>query len=620
MESLTGGGLAPAETKGAAEGLDFVVSARKYRPETFDTVVGQQAITVTLKNAIRNGHLAQAFLFCGPRGVGKTTCARILARTINCMNPGTDLEPCGECESCRGFKNNASQNIYELDAASNRSVDAMRALVEQVRIPPQVGKYKVYIIDEVHMLTSEAFNAFLKTLEEPPAYAKFILATTEKNKIIPTILSRCQIFDFKRIGVEDIVNHLAGICRKENIAFEEEALQVIARKADGGLRDALSMFDQIVSFSGNSLGYKQVISMLNILDYETYFEMSGYFLAGDVPACLDLFNKVLENGFDGHVFVDGLGSHMRSLLLMQDARTAHLLESSPLLRERYREQTTKCSIAQLLQALEYCSRCDLQYRESNNKRLLVEMLLLQLVRVFAPVSLGARGGEAPASSPGEPQARPQGEVEPARNPPVFSRPQAGVASTAPEPAAPVPPVTGNPLDVSSQAPANPSVPAASPRPVFQAPKKLTSMGSIKALSTQTQAVRVPVTAGPEDVPVTAESFMKEWERQLEQVRTTHPSLHSILIAASPRWQEDGKILLQVSNQSSRTEVERHSADFLARLRAALRNRNMEFSFQLDANKETVAKPYAPNEKYAELVKLNPEIRNFKESLRLELEF
>ncbi|MDE5609459.1 MAG: DNA polymerase III subunit gamma/tau, partial [Bacteroidales bacterium] len=373
---------------------DFVVSARKYRPDTFGTVIGQKAITETLKNSIRNGHLAQSFLFCGPRGVGKTTCARILARTINCTNPGPDMEPCGECDSCKGFLHNASQNIYELDAASNRNVEAMRALVEQVRIPPQVGKYKVYIIDEVHMLTSEAFNAFLKTLEEPPAYAKFILATTEKNKIIPTILSRCQIFDFKRITIDDMVEHLKHICEKENIAFEEEALRVVAQKADGGLRDALSMFDQIVSFSGNSITYKQTISMLNILDYETYFEMFGYFLQGNVPGALNLFNQVLENGFDGQTFVGGLSRHLRSLLMMKETQTEALVESSPRLRQRYKEQSEACSLVQLLSALEYGNQCDLQYRNSNHKRLLVEILLLQMVRIFKAEALQAKGGEA----------------------------------------------------------------------------------------------------------------------------------------------------------------------------------------------------------------------------------
>lgn len=568
---------------------DFVVSARKYRPDTFDTVVGQQAITTTLKNSIKNGHLAQAFLFCGPRGVGKTTCARILARTINCMNPGPDLEPCGECESCRGFKNNASQNIYELDAASNRSVDAMRALVEQVRIPPQVGKYKVYIIDEVHMLTSEAFNAFLKTLEEPPAYAKFILATTEKNKILPTILSRCQIFDFKRIGVEDIVNHLKSICQKENIGCEEDALRVIAQKADGGLRDALSMFDQMVSFSGNSLTYKQVISMLNILDYETYFEMFGYFQSGDVPSSLDLFNKVLENGFDGHVFADGLSSHLRSLLLMQDARTAELLESSPQLRDRYREQTSRCSIAQLLQALELCNQCDLQYRESNNKRLLVEMLLLQLVRVFAPASLGARGGEAPAPAVGEPVAPPVKAAETVKASPV----------------------------AAEQSTATPAAPQAGFRPSHG----LTSLGSLKNLSLQVETAPVPEKNEPEaDRPLEAASFAEVWQRYLEKIKESRPSLYSILVSSAPEPEADGRVVLHVANQSLQEALEKDALEVLSYLRSELKNGKIDFIYHIDENRELAAKPYTPNEKFMQMVNNNPELKNFKETLHLELEF
>ena len=580
---------------------DFVVSARKYRPDTFDTVVGQHAITTTLKNAIKNGHLAQAFLFCGPRGVGKTTCARILARTINCMNPGPDLEPCGECESCRGFKNNASQNIYELDAASNRSVDAMRALVEQVRIPPQVGKYKVYIIDEVHMLTSEAFNAFLKTLEEPPAYAKFILATTEKNKILATILSRCQIFDFKRIGVEDIVNHLKAICQKENIACEEDALRVIAQKADGGLRDALSMFDQMVSFSGNSLTYKQVISMLNILDYETYFEMFGYFQKGDVSACLNLFNTVLENGFDGHVFADGLSTHLRSLLLMQDARTAELLESSPQLRERYREQTSPCSIAQLLQALELCNQCDLQYRESNNKRLLVEMLLLQLVRLFAPAALGARGGEAPVVPMGEPEAQPVKEAEAVKN--IPAAPVAPAATPAePKPATP-PQAT----------------PEQMPQAAFRPARGLTSVGSLKNLSLQVEATPVQEPTPQADEPVQAESFVQVWQGYLEKIKDNRPSLYAILSTSSPESSPEGRILLHMANQSSRDTIEKDSLEVLSYLRTELKNKNITFDYHIDENREFVAKPYTANEKFAQMVKTNAELKHFKETLHLNLD-
>ena len=307
---------------------NFVVSARKYRPVTFDSVVGQKSITSTLQNAIRTNTLTQAFLFCGPRGVGKTTCARIMAKTINCMNPTPDMEACDQCESCRSFNNSNSFNIYELDAASNNTVEDIRNLVDQVRIPPQLGKYKVYIIDEVHMLSQAAFNAFLKTLEEPPAYAKFILATTEKRKILPTILSRCQIFDFKRITVDDIRLHLQNIAIKENITAEEEALNIIAQKADGALRDALSIFDQMVSFSGNNITYKDVIANLNVLDYEYYFRVVDYILAKDNNSILLLLNDVVEKGFDIQHFIQGFASHLRNLLLGKDTRVIDLMEVS----------------------------------------------------------------------------------------------------------------------------------------------------------------------------------------------------------------------------------------------------------------------------------------------------
>ena len=360
---------------------NFVVSARKYRPITFDSVVGQKAITSTLQNAIRTNTLAQAFLFCGPRGVGKTTCARIMAKTINCMNPTADMEACDECESCRSFNNSNSFNIYELDAASNNSVDDIRNLVDQVRIPPQVGKYKVYIIDEVHMLSQAAFNAFLKTLEEPPAYAKFILATTEKHKIIPTILSRCQIFDFKRITVDDISKHLQNIAVKEGIVAEEEALNIVAQKADGALRDALSIFDQMVSFSGKNITYKDVINNLNVLDYEYYFKVVDYILNKDNNSILLLLNNVVENGFDIQHFVQGLASHLRNLLLGKDARLVDLMEVSRQLKDRYIEQAQRCSQYFLLKTLDLANQCDLNFRNSNNKRLHLEICLMKMCYV-----------------------------------------------------------------------------------------------------------------------------------------------------------------------------------------------------------------------------------------------
>jgi len=362
---------------------NFVVSARKYRPVTFDSVVGQESITSTLKNAIRHKVLAQAFLFCGPRGVGKTTCARILAKTINCLNPVNQVEACNECESCLSFNRSASFNIHELDAASNNSVEDIRNLVEQVRIPPQVGKYKVYIIDEVHMLSASAFNAFLKTLEEPPDYAKFILATTEKHKIIPTILSRCQIFDFRRIGVKDIADYLAYVAKQEGVNAEDEALHVIAQKADGAMRDALSFFDQLVSFAGDNLTYATVTEHLNILDHTYYFKIMDQVLRQDTTNILLTINEIIDRGFDGQHFLIGFGEHLRNLLVSKDPATVRLMEVSANVQERYLEQSTRCSPVLLLKALEIHNQHDLNYRTSNNKRLQIELCLLQICTTAA---------------------------------------------------------------------------------------------------------------------------------------------------------------------------------------------------------------------------------------------
>ena len=360
---------------------NYIVSARKYRPSTFESVVGQRALTTTLKNAIATQKLAHAYLFCGPRGVGKTTCARIFAKTINCMTPTADGEACNQCESCVAFNEQRSYNIHELDAASNNSVDDIRQLVEQVRIPPQIGKYKVYIIDEVHMLSASAFNAFLKTLEEPPRHAIFILATTEKHKILPTILSRCQIYDFNRISVEDTVNHLSYVASKEAITAEPEALNVIALKADGGMRDALSIFDQVVSFTGGNITYKSVIDNLNVLDYEYYFRLTDCFLENKVSDTLLLFNDVLNKGFDGSHFITGLSSHFRDLLVAKDAVTLPLLEVGASIRQRYQEQAQKCPLPFLYRAMKLCNECDLNYRISKNKRLLVELTLIQVAQL-----------------------------------------------------------------------------------------------------------------------------------------------------------------------------------------------------------------------------------------------
>lgn len=383
---------------------NFIVSARKYRPVTFDSVVGQASITNTLKNAIRNNHLAQAFLFCGPRGVGKTTCARILAKTINCENVNDSIEACDSCESCTSFNTSHSFNIHELDAASNNTVDDIRSLIEQVRIAPQVGKYNIYIIDEVHMLSLSAFNAFLKTLEEPPSYAIFILATTSKQKIIPTILSRCQIFDFNRISILDISNHLAAVAKNEKIEAEQDALHVIAQKADGSLRDALSIFDQIVSFTGNEITYKAVIENLNILDYDYYFKITDVIFQHNIPSSLLVFDEILERGFDGHNFITGLSEHLRNLLVCKDKEMIQLLQVGDNIKEKYLDQSNSCSQNDLLAALDIANKCDISYVNNVNKRLAVELALMQLC------SLGMSSkelveGQPPFMNP------PKGEVQ-----------------------------------------------------------------------------------------------------------------------------------------------------------------------------------------------------------------
>jgi len=362
---------------------DYIVSARKYRPLTFKSVIGQKALTTTLKNAIKSAKIAHAYLFCGPRGVGKTSCARIFAKTINCFNLSSDGEPCNACESCLSFNEQRSFNIHELDAASNNSVDDIRSLTEQVRIPPQIGKYKIYIIDEVHMLTQQAFNAFLKTLEEPPYYAIFVLATTEKQKILPTILSRCQTYDFARITTDDMVEHLQYVASVENISVETEALNVIAQKADGSMRDALSVFDQLVSFTGGNITYHGVIDNLNVLDYDYYFRFTEAILLGDVRTCLLILNEILEKGFDGQHFINGLASHLRNLLVCKDEATLVLFEVGAALREKYKTTAKKCSDKLLFKAIALANQCDLDYRYSRNKRLLVELTLIQICQLTA---------------------------------------------------------------------------------------------------------------------------------------------------------------------------------------------------------------------------------------------
>lgn len=399
---------------------NYIVSARKYRPTTFDSVVGQRALTTTLKNAIATGKLAHAYLFCGPRGVGKTTCARIFAKTINCLSPTPHGEACNQCESCKAFNEQRSYNIHELDAASNNSVEDIRTLIDQVRIPPQIGRYKVYIIDEVHMLSQSAFNAFLKTLEEPPHHAIFILATTEKHKILPTILSRCQIYDFNRINIQDTIAHLQYVAEKEGIQAEPEALNVIAQKADGGMRDALSIFDQVSSFTAGNITYQRTIENLNVLDYEYYFRLVDHFLDNKVPDCMVLLNEILHKGFDAHHFMLGLASHFRDLLVSKDAVTLPLLEVGAKTRERYQQQAQKCEQKFLYRAMKLCNDCDLSYRTSKNKRLLVELTLIQCAQLTLPDADDLIGGRSPKT-----RLKPLFKLHVLQNSTKQSQPQAG---------------------------------------------------------------------------------------------------------------------------------------------------------------------------------------------------
>ncbi|MDR0763478.1 MAG: DNA polymerase III subunit gamma/tau [Bacteroidales bacterium] len=600
---------------------NFVVSARKYRPGTFDSVVGQSAITNTLKNAIKNNHIGQSFLFCGPRGVGKTTCARIFAKTINCEHPTSEMDPCGHCDSCLASEKNASFNIYELDAASNRNVESMRHLIEQVRIPPQMGKYSVYIIDEVHMLTTEAFNTFLKTLEEPPAYAKFILATTEKNKIIPTILSRCQIFDFRRIGISDIVHQLSSIANAEGITADEEALRIIAQKADGGMRDALSMFDQIVSFSGKTLTYAQVISMLNILDYEYYFKICGEFFGGTEAATLNLLNEIWENGFDPQDFLSGLSHHLRNLLIMQDALTIPLLESSEELRNRYAEQAKKSTVPLLLRALDLCAQCDLNYRASNHKRLLVEILLLQLCELLGGKTVAVQPvTPPPAASSVAPDAvntsavanSPTAANETPASTPAHTSDIAGASANTP---------TASTLaDVSANAPSTQSTPSrpASPPTQQQAPPKDTFI-SLQSMAEQAKSQTSTSTK------IINQQFMqrdldREWKIILTEVKTESPSFHSILANAKPVIRENTAIEIIAENDIQEKEITNKIKEIRESIRQKLQNDLIEITVSaaaVQAPKER--RPYTAKEKFDALNKTNPQLQNFKNELDLEIE-
>jgi DNA polymerase-3 subunit gamma/tau len=599
---------------------NFIVSARKYRPVTFESVVGQQHITNTLKNAIKNNQLAQAFLFCGPRGVGKTTCARILAKTINCENLQPNGEACGVCNSCQSFQNGNSFNVHELDAASNNSVDDIRSLIEQVRIPPQAVRYKIYIIDEVHMLSQAAFNAFLKTLEEPPHYAIFILATTEKHKILPTILSRCQIFDFNRIRVEDMAVHLASIAQKENISYETDGLHIIAQKADGGLRDALSMFDQIVSFSGGNVTYRSVIDNLNILDYDYYFNITDRLLNEDNAKTLLLFDEILSRGFDGAHFISGLSEHLRNLLVSKDQATLKLLEVSEGIKSKYLQQSQASTVSFLLSAMNIANQCDLSYKLSKNQRLQVELALLKMCNLQSVFNLTVT--------------------------PLTAMPTEGQLKKKPESAA-ITPQTDQTASaqspVLSHTPASAAIPL---QPIVQAGVKeivkeeraerpKIAMPNIQA--TSSTLVKIP---SLKDVGKTKEAMLEEEDPYIKgDARNdyTHDQLLKCWSDYAARMKADGKknILtiftsnppkplgpdvyeVLVENKVQENVFRDERPNLLNFLRTTLKNFDIEINVRID-EVAVVKRPYTASEKFHHMAAKNPALAELKTKFNLDFD-
>ncbi len=558
---------------------NFIVSARKYRPATFDTVVGQAAITTTLKNAIKNKHLAQSYLFCGPRGVGKTTCARILAKTINCSNLDANTEACNVCESCVSFNNNQTLNIFELDAASNNSVEDIRGLVEQVRFAPHQGKYKIYIIDEVHMLSNAAFNAFLKTLEEPPSYAIFILATTEKHKIIPTILSRCQIFDFNRITVEDIAKHLSFVANAEHINAEPDALHIIAQKADGALRDALSIFDQIVSFAGNNISYKAAIENLNILDYDYYFKITDEVLNGNISEALMIFNTILANGFDGHNFIVGLSGHFRDLLVCRDAVTISLLEVSDNIKEKYKKQAALCSPAFIMEALDITNKCDISYKISKNQRLTVELALMKLCSINTSVEKKTEVGSL-AHKPLKVQETAATPVKQEKTTPIE---------------------TALPKKETVSAKAYSSIALTPTKPVAKEAK----MEAKEALNND----------------FSQEELITVWNKFVAKMTgEKRMQLASTLSTNEPVLKDSFAIEHAVTNKAQEEEFKKNKLELLAFLQKELQNTSITIEIIIKEADATAKKAYTNKEKFKVMAEKNPALEDLRKQLDLDIDY
>ena len=597
---------------------EYIVSARKYRPTTFESVIGQVALTTTLKNAISTGKLAHAYLFCGPRGVGKTTCARIFAKTINCLSPTDKGEACNQCESCVAFNEQRSYNIHELDAASNNSVEDIRSLIEQVRIPPQVGRYKVFIIDEVHMLSTAAFNAFLKTLEEPPTHVIFILATTEKHKILPTILSRCQIYDFNRMEVTDIINHLKNVALQEGIGYEESALNIIAQKADGGMRDALSIFDQLASFTGGNITYNQTIENLNVLDYEYYFQLTNDFLNRNISNILLTFNEILRKGFEGGHFINGLASHFRDLLICKDEATLSLLEVAGSVRQRYLEQAKLCSTEFIYQALKLCNSCDMNYRASKNKRLLIELTLIEIAQC-----LGETQTATPQKRLKSLFKQPETHAPKQTVPPVSSQ---SVHSPTPPHTQTVQPAhpTGN--DPSFQPNASKELSTSQNVTLCSSLPRLKKIGTT-SIKIQTQQDKSNETSPVSTTSTKANILKKEYfdekdlhyywyqyANQLPQEKSATAGRMKIMI---PKLLEDATFEVTVDNDLVENDLQRLAPEIEKFLQEKLNNETIKMFIRVTQTKEQT-RAYSKKEQFNLMAQKNPSLTKLQERFGLDL--
>lgn len=610
---------------------NFIVSARKYRPLTFDAVVGQEAITSTLKNAIKNDQLAHAYLFCGPRGVGKTTCARIFAKSINCQDITEKMEPCNECESCRAFGESRSYNIHELDAASNNSVEDIRNLTEQVRIPPQIGKYSTYIIDEVHMLSASAFNAFLKTLEEPPAHALFILATTEKQKIIPTILSRCQIFDFNRIKVIDMVNYLQYVAKQEKIDTDPDALTVIATKADGAMRDALSIFDQMVSFAGSKFGYKEVIENLNVLDYDYYFRLTESLLKNDLVESLMIFNEILENGFDGHHFITGLNSHFRDLLVSKDSVTVQLLEVGASIRENYLAQSKSCPLDFLYRSLDACNATDISYKSSNNKRLHVELTLLKMCQITGNLKASVKSVEEVVKNPGDSETEKKNEKEETQEKYETIDNKTDKDQSGDEKRSESEPVEPD-EEILSKKPDNKiteeEVVEEEGEQMSYKPSTTSIKDALNGLK-KNEKKEIENKENDSNVQQVGEEAVQEfdtnklidkWQRFADTIKADKPRLSTTLKTQLPVLQEDFLIDVEMNNMAQKEDFDRAiRTDLLEFLKKELQNDKIRLNSYVAVKENSENSLYTDEEKFKHMNQINPNLGKMKQQFNLDFE-